>query len=204
MEEHSVQKVSSDKLRTEEVRGLFVLGLLAIMIVVRYQNSKLPVSMGSITFDLIPLLDITIILWSLYAFTMVLGLSGDVIGKTLADAFWEEAKIFLRFDFMLLGLLSILLAYLAYPTRLPWIFGLIVAIIVFGGIELIINLRKKPLHFELKKRIKANFSFLFVLILLVSVTVVFYLPDTYEIYIPLPFCVGLIAIGLYFLTRKKS
>src|SRR4030042_3355009 len=124
MEEHSTRKGSSDKLRTEEVRGLFVLGLLAIMIVVRYQNSKLPVAIGSITFDLVPILDITIMLWSIYAFMMVLGLSGDVIGKPLADSFWEMAKTFLRFNFMLLAFLSTLLAYFAYPTRLPWIFVL--------------------------------------------------------------------------------
>ena len=204
MEEHSTHKVSGDKLRTEEVRGLFVLGLLAIMIVVRYQNSTLPIAIGSTTFDLVPILDITIMLWSLYAFMMVLGLSGDVIGKALADSFWELATTFLRFNFMLLALLSTLLAYLAYPTRSPWIFGIIFAAIVFGGIKWLIDLQKKPLHFELKKRIKANFSFLSGLMLLVSITAILYLPDAYEQYIVLPFIISLIAIGLYYLTRKKN
>jgi Ca2+/H+ antiporter len=87
---------------------------------------------------------------------------------------------------------------------MPWIFGLIVVIIVVGGIKWLTSLRKKPFQFHLKKRIKANISSLSILILLVSIVVIFYLPDAYEKYNILSFCIGLIAIGLYFLTRKKS
>jgi len=65
---------SKTELKREELRGLFVLGLLAILIVIRFQNEKLMVTMGESSFDFIPLITITIVWWSMYALFMVLGL----------------------------------------------------------------------------------------------------------------------------------
>jgi len=198
------QGSSDDNQKVEEIRGLFVLGLLAVMIVIRYQNPKLPVTIGAISFDLTPFLNTTIILWSLYAFTMVLGLSSDIIGKGLADTFKGVARIFLLLDFVLLGLFSTLLGYLAFPTRLPWIFGLIVIILLFGvGIRLN-SLRGKHFQPHFKKTIKTNPSSISILMLLISVAAIFYLPAEYGSYVIVPFCFGLLAIVLYFLTRKKG
>jgi len=59
------------KLRREELRGLFTLGLLAILVVVRFQTEHLMVKIGQSSLALIPFINFTIVTWSLYAFFMV-------------------------------------------------------------------------------------------------------------------------------------
>ena len=51
----------------EELRGLFILGLLAVLITTKFQNEKLMVTIGQFSTDLIPLINITITLWLFYA-----------------------------------------------------------------------------------------------------------------------------------------
>ena len=47
--------------KREELRGIFALGLLAVLVVIRFQNEKLMVTIGQSSFDFIPVINITII-----------------------------------------------------------------------------------------------------------------------------------------------
>ncbi|MBO3842189.1 MAG: hypothetical protein FGF48_07215 [Candidatus Brockarchaeota archaeon] len=134
-----------NNLRVEEIRGLFVLGLLAVLATIRFQAGKIIVTIGQVSFDIIPLLDITIVLWSFYAFFMVLGLSEDLIGKTASEAFRSLSKTFLSIDFALLAMISLiaslqafLVFFYAFPTRSLFILGLITIIVsykVYGPLK---------------------------------------------------------------------
>jgi hypothetical protein len=63
----------------EEVRGLFVLGIIAVLIVLNTQ--PLP-SVFRV------LVDTLLGFWGGYAFLTVVGLSEDIFGKKISDAFY--------------------------------------------------------------------------------------------------------------------
>jgi len=92
-----------DELRSEELRGLFILGLLAILVSYRVQNERIIVTIRRVNFNIIPLLDITIIFWVSYAFLMVVGVLEDIVGKTISRVFREFSVLFLTMDFWSLG-----------------------------------------------------------------------------------------------------
>jgi len=192
--------------RKEELRGLFVLGLLAVMVAIKLQHEKdgIMISFGQISFNLIPILDITILLWSLYAFFMVVGLSNDVLGETVSEGFAMLAKTFLLFAFLLLALLSILLGYAAYQNRLLWSVGLILFLSLCVGIMSMIDSRRR------KRRIRPSFNkckqylpVILMAILCLCLAAIMYIPD--EQYIPLPFAIGsVVSVFLVLSIRKKK
>lgn len=188
--------------RREEVRGLFVLGLLAVLVVVRFQSEKLMVPIGESSFDLMPLMDITIILLSLYAFFMVLGISDDVIGKTLAEWFRNISKLFLRLDFILTGFLGTLYFILGYSTRALWIIGFIGTVSV---IAVLLSLRKMKLK-EIRKKYnvtKLDFlSIVFSLILAISASGLLLYPD--EQYLVVFFVLGIISFLSFIYVRDRQ
>lgn len=78
----SLTREQSSDIKKEEIRGLFVLGLLAVLASVRLQYNSLMVNIGQGSFNLLVFFDFTIVFWSLYAVFMVFGLSADMLGKT--------------------------------------------------------------------------------------------------------------------------
>ena len=194
-------ETSKDFRRNEEIRGLFVLGLLAVMVTVRIQTSTIPITLGQLSFDLIPWLDITISLWSLYAFFMVLGLSEDIIGKTVSKMFAETAKSFLRMNFVLLAFISLLLGHYAYPTRLPWVFYLIMAIFLCALAVGIRDVLRNPPRLNLKSRMRANLPIAVFLGLVFCVYAIMYLPEQY---IQISFILGVILVVVYFVLKERQ
>ena len=85
-----------EEFRKEELRGIFALGLLAVLVSFRYAqgHDTIMFNFGAGSFDLVPMLDITIALWSLYAFFMVIGLSVDELPKSITEAFRSTSKAF--------------------------------------------------------------------------------------------------------------
>lgn len=114
----SRENLSEDTHR-EEIRGLFVLGLLAVLATVRIQNQKMMVTIGQLTLDAIPILDFTLVMWSFYAFFTVLGLSEGILGQAMTESFKGAAKAFLTANFIILAAFATLFGYFAYPSRLP-------------------------------------------------------------------------------------
>lgn len=189
----------------EELRGFFVLGLLAVLVVIRFQSEKLMVSIGQSPVDIIPLLNITIILLSLYAFFMVLGISDDVIGKTLAESFRNLSKYFLRLDFLLTGFLGTLYFIIGYGTRAVWIIGFIAA---FSLIGVLLSLRKTKLKEAIKKRkitkldLLGSISLLLLLVFVACAAALFLYPD--EQYLVVFFVLGIVSFLVFVFVRDKQ
>jgi hypothetical protein len=116
-----LEKKPIDDDRKEEVRGLFVLGLLAVFASIRVQYSSFMVQFGQLSLDIIPLLNVIVVLWSLYAFFMVLGLSEDIIGKIAAEAFRQNSKTFLLYNFLLLGVLVAIFGIVGFPHMIYFV-----------------------------------------------------------------------------------
>ncbi len=189
--------------KNEEARGLFILGLLAVLITVKLQSpaGKLNITIGQLSADLMPILDNIIILWSLYAFFMVLGLSKDVIGKEFSSAFRELARSMLRLNFLLLAPFAMLYGYLAYPSRFPWLLGLISILVLFGAITIFIGfINKKPK--VTKINLKENKATVMSCLILVFAAIILMYPDDW---IRFPaFIAGALSILGYLVWHKEK
>jgi len=193
----------SDKdYRREEVRGLFVLGLLAVLVVVRFQDEKLMVTVGQSSLDFAPLVNITIMLWSSYAFFMVLGISDDVIGKNWAEMFRNLSRNFLQLDFIFLAILGTLYFILGYSIRALWIIGFIVAISLFA---ILLSLRKIKAK-KIKKKLKITKLDLVVrvslLLFLIFAAALLLFPD--ERYLVVFFVLGLGSFIAFVFVRERQ
>jgi hypothetical protein len=187
--------------KKEEIRGLFVLGLLAVLTSVRVQYSKMNVTIGQSSFDVIVFFDLTIIFWSFYAFFMVFGLSEDMLGKSIAEVCRSAATAFLQFNFVALSLLGLIIAYYAYPTRLPYV---LILLGLFALLALFRKLRmreKKPIKIELRKLLKSSLYPLLIMVLFFSLLLIM-LSTSEQVVIPC-FVIGLIAIVCLFIVKEK-
>ena len=148
--------------RKEELRGIFVLGLLAVLGSFRFAQTtdSLMFSLGQASFNLIPILDITIALWSLYAFFMVIGFSDYELGKNIAEAFQNISKAFLIINFLILGFFGLVIYNDAYPNRWYWVGGIFL-LLIFGRIIRRIrkteNINFRQVLRNLKEQTKSDF-----------------------------------------------
>lgn len=143
--------------RREELRGLFALGLLAIVATIRIQNPQIIWVIDETTHDVTGFFDVTLVLWSFYAFFMVLGLSKDIIGVKASKTFLSLSTQYLYFSYVLLGLLAGGLFYSIYPTRAPWVFlFLFLALMYFIIKRIFLWARKLPRKW---KPIKQSFVY---------------------------------------------
>ena len=159
------------------------------------------VDIGQTSLDIIPLLDMTIALWSLYAFFMVMGLSEDVIGKVLSNLSRETAKAFLGLNFILLIFLSFLAFYSGFPTRLPLALGLIFLLLFYKAIKRLRKRRKSLLKFNLKKTIMSNIQGLLMMSFILCVVLVIFVRDEQQV-IPY-FIVGLLALLIHIVIKEE-
>jgi hypothetical protein len=100
--------------------------LLAVLVTVRSQAKTLTFTIFGSSQDFIPFVDMLILLWSCYAFFMVLGLSEDAIGKTLAESCKFFSMLFLQLSFIGSTFLAMFYFALAQFARFVWVMLLIV------------------------------------------------------------------------------
>ena len=118
--------------QNEEIRAIFIFGLLAVFAYVKIQYPTLTLTYQNGSIDLAYVIDIIIIFWSLYAFFMVLGLSEDAIGKSLAYMFRRLSKLFLQICFILLGVFSLIFGFIVYDLKfLLGLFIILTALVVY-------------------------------------------------------------------------
>jgi hypothetical protein len=159
--------------RREEIRGIFVLGLLAALVTVRIQNAKIMVTIGQVTLDAVLFLDATIVLWSFYAFFMVLGLSEDIVGESMAAGFRQSARTFLTLYFIMMAIFALIFGFYAYPTRLIYALGLLGILGAYVVWERLKSFKKNMGNINIRMGLKALvmpgliltmfFSFMFVM-----------------------------------------
>lgn len=197
------RKKSSSYFRREEIRGLFVLGLLAVVASVRIQNNQVMVNVGENPYNVVIFLDVIIVLWSFYAFFMVLGLSEDIIGKKASNVFQETSTTYLYLSFLILAFLVIILAYAVYPTRTPWALGFMLVLIAYLVIKRLRKIRR-PLKFNFGqsvKRVKSSLYQLFLSGFLVCFLMVMF--GKYEEYVVPSFIVGSVMLICFLIAREK-
>jgi len=203
----SEKESPSSFFRREEIRGLFVLGLLAVIASVRIQNDEIMVIVGENAYNVVIFLDVMIVMWSFYAFFMVLGLSEDIIGKKASSSFRETSATYLYISFVFLAFLSILLVYSAYPTRTPWALGFLPVLIAYFVVKRLRKVRK-PLRKTLKisvrhfaTRIKSNLYQLFLSAFLVCFLMVMF--GKFEEYVIPSFIIGSLMLISFLIARER-
>ena len=159
------------------------------------------VNIGQISLNIIPLLDMTIALWSLYAFFMILGLSEDVFGETISNSSKETAKAFLGLNFILLVSLSFLVFYWGFPARLPLALGLIFLLIFYRAIKRLGKRRKFLLKFNLKKIVKSNILGALMMSFIFCVVGIIFVPDEQQAINYVVF--GVVALLIYVIIKEK-
>jgi hypothetical protein len=198
------EKQQSDKyFEREGIRGLFVLGLLAVVASIRVQSGNVNLGTEQNPLYVSGFLDIMLLLWSFYAFFMVLGLSEDIIGEKAASGFREMSAMYLYISFMILAAVSFIFAYSIYHTRILWALGFIPVLVVYS---LIRNYKKikKSLSFEsgdFWKRAKSNlYQVLFSVFVVCFFLIIFGTCE--ELVIP-SFVIGSISIVGFLIARAK-
>jgi len=193
---------SSNQNRKEEIRGLFVLGLLAVLSAIRIQNSEMLVEIGRISVDIIPWIDITILLWSLYAFFMVLGLSEDIIGKSISTSFRGAAGVFLGLNYAILILLSLLVFVSGFLPRIPYaLFLLLILAFYLASVKL--RKRGRPSKAKVRdwwESFQSNTPQMLMLVFALCVVLTIY---THEEYLIPSFITGCVAVVLYIVLKEK-
>ena len=203
----SERKSRSSYFKREELRGLFVLGLLAVVASFRIQNEELMIIIEEKSYNVVVFLDVMLVMWSLYAFFMVLAFSEDIVGKKSASMFREVSTNYLYFSFAMLGLLSILFALFVYPTRTPWALGFLLVLFAYWLIRKSIRIRKSfKLSFKsgfknLWKRVKGNLYQLLLSAFMVCFLLVMF--GTYEEFVIPSFIIGSICLVSFLIVREK-
>lgn len=127
-----------------ELRGLFTLGLLAVLITVRTRFDNLTLTVGQYSFDFLLYISILITTWSAYAFFMVFGLSEDMIGVNLARVFQTISITFLGVSFIFTVIFGgIYFTFIFYPQSL-WVIILVGSFAISGYIIRLLTNRPKP------------------------------------------------------------
>jgi hypothetical protein len=131
-------------LAREEIRGLFTLGLLAVVTSIRIQNpSGISLIIDGKPYYITGLIDWMIFLWSFYAFFMILGLSDDIIGKKASKAFRRLSKYYLYFSYCWVALLAFAFYFSAYTTQAIGLSIFAVAVFLYWSAKQTYLFRKK-------------------------------------------------------------
>lgn len=189
--------------RNEEIRALFVLGLLAVLASIRTQNPELTVTIGQVTIPIIPIIDIMLILWSFYALFMVIGFSEDMFGKMVAKSFRYYAKLFLALNFVILVAISFLYALAVYQNRFLWAIGLFAIPLAYYFYDKFKKMKKNAYRFGSNLTMKDIVSVVSAFGLVACFWLIFQYPS--EQLIPIFFVVGAIFMILsLYLNRDKE
>ena len=131
--------------RGEEARGFFVLGLLAVVATIRIQflNGVITILINGTQYIITPFFDAMIILWSLYAFFMVLGISDDIIGEKASNGFRRISIYYLNISFLILGIMAVAFYYTVYPLQAIGLSVFAVALFIYWLAKQIHLLKKK-------------------------------------------------------------
>ena len=207
---------SEEVSRNEEIRAILVLGLLAVFASVRVQFSTLELTYPYGTLNLVPVIDILIIFWSLYALFMVLGLSEDSIGKSASNVFRELSTSFMKYSFIFLGAFLVPFGFIIYGLRMIYML-LIVLVIVIISILVYLERRLKNRHERLSwkdfvgylksGKIKKYRSFVLGLIFIFSILAVSIYPESWfapRAVVTIAFVVAVVTITIIIMSRKPE
>jgi hypothetical protein len=143
--EDESEKPTSVYLGREEIRGLFTLGLLAVVATVRiqYLDREITIPINGTQYVITPFFDVMIGLWSLYAFFMVLGISDDIIGEKASKVLRRISRYYLYCSYILLGSMAAWFYYSIYPLQAIGLSVFASALFIYWSAKQIYLLTKK-------------------------------------------------------------
>lgn len=128
-----LSEISKDR---SEIRGLYVIGLLAVFLTLYLVKGSIFLPIKDISFDIMPLIKISIVCWIGYSSFEIVGYSDDLVGNRIASTFRIYSPMFLLVSFWITGITFFMLAIIILFERLLWIgslFGIftIIALVDF-------------------------------------------------------------------------
>lgn len=96
--------------RREELRGLFIFGVLASLLAGREYYTAVKIPFGTLEIDAIYFADLILLLWGAYAFFMALSISDDVLPNLLRPL----SKIFSTVATVLFMMGIVVITYLSF------------------------------------------------------------------------------------------
>jgi len=195
--EEEENKIRKDR---EQNRGLFAIGLLAVLISFRLSPDPL-IFMGM---DISVFIDLNIFFWIIYGFSMLISFSDDFIEKGIRDFFYTTGSMFLLYSNALFILLSIVFSLSLHPERAELSIKLIYTILFVLLFLNIIKAIKKYWNYDKEKigiKIEEIFTYnnikdaTFSLSLLFTAMIIYL--DINDVIVNMLFILGIVAILTY-------
>jgi hypothetical protein len=87
--------------RREELRGIFTLGLMAILITLRVSQQEITLEIMGQVYIFTGIIDVTLICWGIYAFAIIIWLSTEIFPPNVCNFSYVTGIVFLLFSFIL-------------------------------------------------------------------------------------------------------
>ena len=196
----SNKKIKKD--RREEIRGLFTIGILAILMSYRLQDKELEFTYLEKSFNLTFLIDITIVLWVLYGICMIFSFSDDIFGEGFIIIFKNLGKYFMTLSLAFFIIISIIFSLNIYPNRtqifIDLLFLFLIGLLGLFILQLMLKLEVSRIKNKLEKFTIVNIAQISLVLFIINLIAILYIPDTYEQIVPFLFPIELILIVIYF------
>ena len=194
----------------EELRGLFVLGVIATLISARPYYESVEIPFGFIPVEVTLFADFILILWGLYTFFMAVSYSGDFLPGYLCDIYNRIGRVLFILGAFFTSYLSIILFIFGFINKLwviiyplaPFVIYKIPSITTF--IEIKIKFDKSSLNFSDILRKFSGLSFILLYIFSIASILTDYYFDDRDLPIITFMSIGFATAFLLLSQEKKK
>jgi hypothetical protein len=135
--------------RREELRGLFTLGLMAILITLRIGQHEIVLPIMGQNYIFTGVVDFTLASWGVYAFLMIVSFSTDFFPERICEVSHEIGLVFLFLTIAMYYVIVMVIAFtmpdywklLGYLSFIPILY--VAVRIIVGGIRFLIKMTAK-------------------------------------------------------------
>jgi hypothetical protein len=106
-----MSETENKRMRREEIRGIFTLGLMAILITLRVSQHEITLEIMGQVYIFTEIIDVTLICWGIYAFAMMIWLSPEIFPKNVCDFSYMMGILFLLLSFILYYLTAFVITF---------------------------------------------------------------------------------------------
>ena len=200
-----MREEKSEDYRIHELRGLYVLGVIAVLATIRLnvgENQILVYVFGN-SVDLITYIDPILVFWSFYAIMMVFGLSKDIFGHPLSEAIIEGSRTILAISlYLLAGLFIITILGIFWNQLIFWCILFLLFLLFTPAIHKKIRSIRIPRFIAVaEETILKNVYALIITLLVILLFSEWKLEPLWIIGMTIT---GSIAFALYLYTRRRS
>jgi len=199
-----LKEEKSEGYKIHELRGLYVLGVIAVLATIRFSvgENQIVMYIFGISVNLLTYIDPILVFWSFYAIMMVFGLSKDIIGDPVSKAIIEGSRTILALSlYLLAGLFVITIFGIFWNHLIFWCILFLLFLLFTPAIYKKIRSTKIPRYITVaRETILKNAYALIITLLVILLFSDYKLEPIWIIGITV---VGTIFFALYLYTRKK-